>query len=34
MGAAVEAPVNSPQDVERPTKNPVPELHGPPYSVS
>ena len=34
MGAPVEAPVTSPQNVERPTTNPVPELHGPPYSVS
>ena len=34
MGAPVEAPVPSPQDVKRPTTNPVLELHGPPYSVS
>ena len=34
MGAPVEAPVTSPQNLERPTTNLVPELHGPPYSVS
>ena len=34
MGAPVEAPVTSPQDVERPTTNPVPERHGPLASVS
>ena len=34
MGAPVQAPVTSPQDLERPTTNPVPELQGPPYSDS
>ena len=34
MGAPGIAPVPSPQDVERPTTNPVPELHGAPHTVS
>ena len=34
MGATVEAPTASSPDVERPTTNLVPELHGTPHSVS
>ena len=34
MGAPEVAPVTSPLDVERPTTNPVPELHGTSHSVS
>ena len=34
MGAPVEAPAASSLDVERPTTNLVPELHGTSYSVS
>ena len=34
MGAPEKAPVTSPQEVERPTTNPAPELHGAPHSVS
>ena len=34
MGALVEAPAASSTDVERPTTNLVPELHGTPHSVS
>ena len=34
MGAPVEAPADSSPDVERPTTNFFPELHGTPHSVS